>query len=309
MTVLVSTWLSIPAIAEPPAAVGERFEFTSSARGRPEQVWGYLSVPAGVRGSSPLMLILHSSGGLHPRDWSFARTVNAMGVASLVIDSFGPRGLARVSENKLSFGEREEAIDVLSALAALRRDERLDLGRVAAMGRSNGGQTAIRLSLQAARDQLPLKGPPLGLALAITPGCTSQQADRTVTPGTEVWLFLADHDMSPYTRCISYAEKMTAAGGNVHFKVYANSFHTFDGSDQPVWHPKEEVYANCANDRIRPGYSIRVDTGEPLRSQADWNRFFAACVTHGAWVGGNPEATRQLDQDWTAVVRRWLQGR
>ena len=120
------------------------------------------------------------------------------------------------------------------------------------MGRSLGGQTAVRLSLKIAREQLPIRGPPLGLALAITPGCTSQPKDGELTRGTEVWFFLADHDMSPHERCITYVEKMVAAGGDAHFRVYPETFHTFDGSAKPIWHPHEEVYANCANDRISP---------------------------------------------------------
>lgn len=294
-------------VAEP-VEVGTRIEFDSAARGRTERVWGYLSVPVTGQAKYPLMVIMHSSGGLHARDWFFARTLNAMGVASLVIDSFGPRGLAHVSDNKLSFGQREEAIDALNALEASRKDARIDLGRLAAMGRSQGGETAIRLALKASRDQLPKSGPTLSLALAITPGCDSQQRDGTVTRGTEVWLFLADHDMSPHERCTAYVERMARAGGNAHFKVYPDTFHTFDGSAKPVWTPRQEVYAKCPNERIRPDYSIRLDTGEALRTKSDWNIFFAACVTRGAWVGGNPEATRQLDQDWTGVVKRWLAG-
>jgi dienelactone hydrolase len=126
---------------------------------------------------------------------------------------------------------------------------------------------------------------------------------------SQVWLFLAEKDASPHQRCIAYVEKMRETGGDAQFKVYADAFHTFDGSAKPVWTPKQEVYAGCENDRIRPGHSIRLDTGAPLRSKKDWDQFFAGCVKHGMWVGGNPEATRQLDQDWTdAVKQRWLGG-
>jgi dienelactone hydrolase len=294
-----------PAIAQ---SIGARIEFDSLARGKKERVWGYLSVPPTAQATHALMLIMHSSGGIHSRDWFFARTLNDMGVATFVLDSFGPRGLARVSEDKRSFGEREQAIDALSALEMLRSDTRIDIGHVAAMGRSLGGQTAVRLSLKVAREQLPLKGPMLDLALAITPGCTSQQKDGRLTPSASVWMFLADHDMAPHERCIAYVDKMVVAGGNAHFKVYQGTFHTFDGSAKPVWHHREEVYANCANDRIDPNHSVRLDTGAALRTKNDWNNFFGACLKHGAWVGGNPEATRQLDQDWTAVVKRWLGG-
>ena len=152
------------------------------------------------------------------------------------------------------------------------------------MGRSLGGQTAVRLTLQASRDQLPKKGPLLSLALAITPGCTSQQQDRHMTPGSQVWLFLADKDAAPHQRCITYVEKMNAAGGDSQFKLYANAFHTFDGSPKPVWTPNQEVYAGCENDRVAPNHSIRLDTGAALRSKKDWDEFFAGCVKRGMWV-------------------------
>ena len=288
--------------------VGTPVAFESAARGRSEQVRGYLSFPPGPSGAIPLMLILHSSGGIHARDWFFARTLNEIGVATFVLDSFGPRGLAKVYEDKQSFGEREQAIDVLTAIEALRKNARIDLTRLGAMGHSMGGQTAVRLTLQASRDQLPKKGPELSLALSITPGCTSQQQDRRMTPGSQVWLFLAEKDAAPYQRCVTYVEKMKAAGGDAQFKLYANAFHTFEGSPKPVWTPRQEVYAGCENDRVNPGLSIRLDTGAELRSKKDWVDFFAGCVKLGMWVGDNPAATRELDRDWIDVVkRRWLQ--
>jgi dienelactone hydrolase len=305
---LVGGWLSVGAALAQQVEVGSRIEFDSRARGKKERVWGYLSVPPLLQVSYPLMLIMHSSGGIHPRDWHFARTLNELGVATFVIDSFGPRGLTKIAEHKLGFGEREQAIDALNALTILRQDTRIDMNRIAAMGHSLGGQTAVRLSLKIARQQLPLRGPMLSLALAITPGCTSQQKDGQLTQSAQVWLFLADHDMAPYQRCITYVDKMVAAGGKAHFKVYPDTYHMFDASTSPIWKPREEVYADCANDRIDPTYSVRLDTGASLRTREDWDKFFAGCLKHGAWVGGNPEATRQLDQDWTAAVKRWLAG-
>jgi dienelactone hydrolase len=284
--------------------VGERIEFVSLARGKKERVWGYLSFPIKPQAKFPLMLIMHSSGGLHERDWYFARTLNEMGVATFVLDSFGARGLTKVSENKQIFQEWEQAIDALSALDVLKGNARINFDRVGGMGHSLGGQTAVRLSLKTARDQLPIKGPNLNLALAITPGCTSQQQDRRMTPHAQVHLFLAEKDMAPYQRCVTYVEKMKAAGGDAQFTVYPDTFHMFDGSVKPVWTPSQEVYAGCENDRVNHHLSIRVDTGAWLRTKQDWEQFFAGCVKRGAWVGGNPDAKRQLDQDWIDVVRR-----
>jgi hypothetical protein len=124
----------------------------------------------------------------------------------------------------------------------------------------------------------------LNLAPAITPGCISQQQDRRMTRGSQVWLFLADKDASPYQRCITYVEKMKATGGDSQFKVYANTFYTFDGGPKPVRSPNQEVYVGRENDRVGPSYAIRLDTGAALRSKADWDEFFAGCVKRH--VGG-----------------------
>jgi hypothetical protein len=53
--------------------------------------WGYLNFRSTPQAKYPLMLILHSSGGIHARDWFFAHTLNEMGIATVVLDSFRPR--------------------------------------------------------------------------------------------------------------------------------------------------------------------------------------------------------------------------
>lgn len=60
---------------------------------------------------------MHSSVRLHrEREAEFVKRLNAIGVATLVVDSFGSRNLARVFENKGVFNQRELMIDALSAL-------------------------------------------------------------------------------------------------------------------------------------------------------------------------------------------------
>ncbi len=287
-----------------------RIEFDSMARDQKERVWGYLSFPVKLQEKYPLMLILHSSGGLHERDWFFARTLNEIGVATFVLDSFGPRDITNVPENKRGFTGYRQVVDALNALDKLSHDQRIDTSRIGAMGRSLGGETSIYLSLQAVRARMQPKAPPLSLALAITPGCMSQEQDGRASPQAEIHFFLADKDFSPYQRCIDYVHKINRAGGHADHTVYPDTFHVFDGSMDPVWHPGEEVYAGCDNEFIAPDRSVRLDTGALLRTRKEWDDFFAGCVKHGTWTGGSPEATRQLDRDWTNIVKqRWLSPR
>jgi len=97
---------------------------------------------------------INCSGGIHGR-WFFAQTLNDMGVAAFVLDSFGPSGVTKVFERKRSVGEWEQAIDALTAIEVLQSSKRIDFSRLGAMGRSLGGQTAVRLALQASENSCP----------------------------------------------------------------------------------------------------------------------------------------------------------
>jgi dienelactone hydrolase len=300
--------LGIPTIAQQ-RDVGTRIEFDSLARGKKERIWGHLSFPAKPQPKYPVMLIMHSSGGIHDREWFFARTLNDMGVGTFVLDSFGPRGLAKVFENKLSFTSYRQLTDALNALSILSHDKRIDTSRIGAMGRSMGGETSIYLSLRAPRLRAQSKAPLLSLALAIMPGCSSQERDRRVTPRTEVHFFLAAKDFSPHEQCIENAQKMRLAGGKTSYKVYPDTYHVFDIGQKPVWSATQESYADCRNEFIAPGHSVRLDTGAALRTKMDWDEFFAGCIKRGTWVGGNPDATRELDRDWISIVEQRLLGK
>ncbi len=57
-------------------------------------ITGTLSLPPVVSGRMPAMVISHGSGGILPgREDAWAARLNALGIATFVVDSFTPRGL------------------------------------------------------------------------------------------------------------------------------------------------------------------------------------------------------------------------
>jgi dienelactone hydrolase len=88
------------------------------------------------------MVIVNSSGGVMDRiEGHYARGLTKNGIAALVVDSFRPRNISNVDENQSSLVHGPEN-DAFAALAELRRDKRIDPGRIGIMGVSKGGMVA-----------------------------------------------------------------------------------------------------------------------------------------------------------------------
>ena len=62
-------------------------------RQRPVALHGYLDLPPGSARPLPAAILVHGSDGLSARQHQQARALNARGIATLVLDSFGPRGV------------------------------------------------------------------------------------------------------------------------------------------------------------------------------------------------------------------------
>jgi dienelactone hydrolase len=291
---LVTALSSTQSVAQ--HAVGERFSVpVHSGIGSVEiDVW--LSLPAGGK-RVPLMLLMHSSGGLHIRDWENARQLNNAGIATAVVDSFGPRRLRNVWQNKQSFTAWTMAGDGFAVLRWLESNPRIDPARIGAMGRSLGGEATIYMALAKARrlrsDARAL--PSLALAVAIYPGCVGQWRDAALTPKTHMHFFLAaKDDLTPAAHCVEYSQRMRSTGGSVAVFTFPDAYHSFDTMPQAVFSSRQENYSKCRNEWRDNNDHIRLDTGAQIAGPDRLARYLSECKTMGGWVGGNPRAAREL---------------
>src|ERR1043165_150502 len=88
--------------AEPSRVTGELLTFDTNATPsvKPAKITAVLHLPAGST-PAPAMVIINSSGGV--LDWIegyYARELNKVGIAALVVDSFGSRGVKRTVEDQ-----------------------------------------------------------------------------------------------------------------------------------------------------------------------------------------------------------------
>jgi dienelactone hydrolase len=117
-------------------------------------------------GPFPVCLQFHGCGGIFAMQFDYAEAACRAGVATVVVDSFSPRGIGRVEAQAtictgLKFRGAERSLDVLAALEWVKTQDWADGGRIAAAGWSHGAWAVMEAlagsSPEARGAHLPLK--------------------------------------------------------------------------------------------------------------------------------------------------------
>ena len=265
-------------------------------------------------GPLPAMVIHHGSGGVGAgREGRFAREMVAMGVAAVVIDSFGPRGVVSTvtDQDAVPFGDfNRDAVRILPVLAAT---PRIDRTRIGVMGFSKGGTSALLASHE---ELLAAAGVPAGLRYALHvpfyPGCNAHYY-KPRTTGAPIHMLLGGADT--YTGvepCTEYAADMKAAGANIEVTIYPGARHGFDGG-RDYYNPRGENYRACVFKQGPDGIFIERKSGVATSERGvavpgAFAKAVAGCMTKGVEGGGQAEASTRSMADLKGYVRRHLLG-
>ncbi len=197
------------------------------ATGKPgERLTSWLSTPEGD-GPFPAVVLLHGCTGLerntsHRTVWRglrrHAALLNKNGYATLVVDSFGSRGITDGCRHPLKYyplqvSDARDAFDHLSGLPFI------DKERIGLVGLSLGGGTALRIA--AAKDDN------YSAFVAYYPYC-----DRSINPFKRPLLIMvgAKDDWTPARLCRNLEERLRQVFEAQDFElvVYPNAHHSFD---------------------------------------------------------------------------------
>jgi dienelactone hydrolase len=176
-------------------------------------------VPKG-KGPFPAVIVLHGCGGPGASQAVWAARLNAWGYASLAPDSMTPRGVKRVCEPEAQslVTPWDRVGDVGSAAAWLRTRPEIDPNRIAVLGLSHGGATAV-LATQRYYADFKLRA-----AIDYDGPCV-----EPATHGTVPVLVLAgeaDDWGHPAARCTAYARAVDG-GQVVDVITYPGVYHAF----------------------------------------------------------------------------------
>jgi dienelactone hydrolase len=246
---------------------------------------GELRLPFGDAARFPAVLLLHGDAGALASQAVWADELNALGIAVFALDSFTARGAvatgASLATMPDSVGATSRVVDAERALALLAAHPRIDPARIAVMGFSSGGRTAMLLAQTRFASGFGRPGIGFAAYVALYPDCNVRLlGDTRVEPGPQR-VFIGEADvLTDAAACVRYVERMKKAGVDAAITTYPGAHHAFDSRMGPtlVRIPGVPISARCNLDETAAGRIVNVDTGREL-DDGD------ACMTRGLVAG------------------------
>jgi dienelactone hydrolase len=291
--------LSIPSITpamsaelpDKPLVVAGKLTVSS----QPINVPGELYLPKNAPAPMPAVILVHGSGGLgfegdHIRDW--AGRLNGWGVAALVIDTYGPRGITETVSDQQRISIFAQIADAYAALKALAADPRIDRNRIAIMGFSRGAIVTMDTAMETLRQGFGSGNLRFAAHVALYSGCNIAFADHATDKAPILFLHGEEDDFTPMAPCKEYAKWLQSMGNPVTFVSYPGAHHGFDSTIQVFELPSAPTLGTCdARYDLDKARFVRLDHVDNPQMTADARRkYFAGCAGKGASVGGDDEA-------------------
>jgi dienelactone hydrolase len=269
-----------------------------------QKVWGDLSFPKGAVGTVPAIVLMHGSGGIEKSMGQWVDAFNDIGVATFVVSSFEPRGIARTAENQALVPPPANLVDAFQALQLLATHPRIDRSRIGVMGFSRGGEVAFRTAIEPFRRAVVKSDLKFALHIPVYAGCNQVYWSTDITKAPMLNLVGAEDDYTTAPPCERLAARYAAAGAPVRTINYPRANHSWDAMYQVFLLPNATSGAPCGVLRwdIEP-WSITAEASGSLVDPARLDEIFKGCVRRGVHVGRNEAAFRQSRSDAQAFVQ------
>src|SRR5262245_54172801 len=209
---------------------------TGDKNGKAVTIAGQLRFPQGVSGRLPVVMLQHGSGGPNAGHELWSKHFNEMGVASVLVDSFSGRGLTSTSTNQALLGRFNMILDAYRALDVIANHPRIDPTRIAVMGFSRGGQSALYSSLKRFQQA---SSPRVTFAahIPLYASCQATLIGDTDVSAVPIRMFHGtSDDYVPVAPCRAYVERLRAAGRDFELPEYTGAQHSSDyahGTSEP----------------------------------------------------------------------------
>ena len=264
---------------------------------------GWLNVPDGARGA-PAMLIVHGSSGVTDRGRNYARFFNKMGIATLRIDSYGPRGISKTVGNQSAVTTMMMVADAFASLAFLAADPRIDAKRIGIIGFSKGGGVAFFTAFEPLRRSARIGNLRFALHLPFYRACLyNPEMPLTGAPVREHVGSLDNY--TGVDACVAFGKRMRARGADYKVMVYPGAHHSFDSSFGVQKCASCIDVSRCSLRVDRNGRTYDIASGQRLTAK-NHRSIMAKCARRGATVGQNKAATQKSRKSLRKFVTQVL---
>ena len=218
-------------------------------------VGGTLRLPSKMTTPMPAVVVLHSNAGIIGVGDFYAQALNAVGIATLEVDSFTPRAVRNGSDrNAPVLCDRLQ--DAWGALVFLSKDARINPQQIGVAGFSSGGAVAIMAGMGIRPARLPRDNPLLpreqtyAAHFALYPGCANIMDDQPrirawINPGRpQNWGATGqpihilsgtndDFDFNPKSDCLRMREEFPDIAKQLTVRLVEGATHAFDWPNPP----------------------------------------------------------------------------
>jgi dienelactone hydrolase len=271
--------------------------------GRPVTIHGVLRLPAGDR-RVPAVVLLHGCSGISASETAWARSLRDHGYATLIVASFGGRGIASVCRSFERVHAMSLLADAFAGFATLAGHPRVDAARIAVLGVSLGGRPAVWAAYDRLRTAYAADPGRFVAHVAIhSASCLIDLADDPEGPGGAPLLLVHGHDDDwvPATRCREQIERWRQRSIDAELRIYEGAAHAFD--HEGLAHREVHGIANFGACRFSErGGRIVDESGREAGHDA-------ACVRRLGHVGYDAAASARAHADVAAFLARALRGR
>jgi dienelactone hydrolase len=264
---------------------GEQF-LTGVKDGKPGTVAGELRIPRPGTERLPTVVLVHGSGGVGANVGRWAQELATIGLAAFVLDSFTGRGITNTSTDQSQLSSLAMMVDAYRALELLAKHRRIDPARIAVMGFSKGGVTALYASMKRFQRMHGPAGVEFAAYMPFYAPCQPRYIDDEDLSDKPIRLFhrIAD-DWVPIEPCRQYVERLRRAGKNVEMIEYPDAHHAFDAFTlkEPLRLPQAQTGRRCSLAERAGGQIVNRQTGQPFTLDD-------SCVERGTTVACHPQA-------------------
>jgi dienelactone hydrolase len=257
--------------------------------GKSVTIAGELRIPRPGNDRLPVVILLHTSGGIGSTVTDWEADLHAMGVATFIIDSFTARGIVNTIYDQTQLGRLATIFDAYRALELLASNPRIDPARIAVMGFSRGAQSALYASVKRFQRMYGPSNLEFAAYIAFSPDCTTTYHSDTEVSNRPIRIFhgTAD-DSNPVAASRAYVERLKAKGKDVQLTEYDGAAHHFaaQGYKKPVKLEKAPTTRQCQLVESENGVIINVKTKEPF-TYAD------PCVKYGSTFAYDEKAATE----------------
>ncbi|HUB13078.1 MAG TPA: dienelactone hydrolase family protein [Acetobacteraceae bacterium] len=268
----------------------------------------YLPPDAKPDHTTPAVVLLHGAAGLvYQRGNVYGPQLAAMGVAVLVVDTFGARrDLAESFTGRvINITETMFVADAYAALRYLASRPEIDAHHVALAGFSWGGMATTYALYAQFADALALPALRFVGHVAFYAPCIARFDNSRTTGAPLLMLYGADDELIRPDRCKQIAADLRSGGSSVEIIAYPGAVHQWDGGMQ-----RRIIGRNLSACRFRVAGDGSVwdeRTWLPMLGPYTRAAILALCVSGRPYPIGRDNAVRALsNRDFGRFLQRVL---